>query len=202
MSPSAGASAPGDDVHLLEHATGVRTPIHTGFLNVVRDQVRLPDGQVATREFILHAGAVAVVPLLDDGRLAMVRQYRYPVGKVLLEFPAGRRDPGESHWQTARRELLEETGFVAREWAFGLEIHNAAAYSDESIWIWFARGLVAGPQKLDSDEFVEVVHHTETELDAMAANGQLPDVKTLVALQHLQRWRQGARRLDWQAAPA
>ena len=114
---------------------------------------RLPDGSSATREFIRHGGAVAVVPLLDEGpdpRLVLVRQYRYPTAKVLLEIPAGKRDPGEDQLVCAQRELREETGYVAREWAYGGEIHNAAAYSSESIWIWFARGLVPGPARPDS----------------------------------------------------
>ena len=98
------------------------------------------------------------------------------------------------------RELQEETGYTAREWAYGGEIHNAAAYSSESIWIWFARGLVAGPQRLDSGEFVEMVVLTEAELDAVAGRGELPDVKTLIGLQWLQRWRAGTRELAWHGA--
>lgn len=185
------------DPHLVEHGLGGRTLLEGGFLEVRRDDVRLPDGTQATREYIRHPGAVAVIPLLDDGRMVLVRQYRYPVGRVLLEFPAGKRDPGESLLGCARRELLEETGYTAREWAFAAEIHNAAAYSSESIWIYFARGLVAGPQKLDVGEFVEVVTLSEAELDVLAAGNGLPDVKTRIGLQWLQRWRSGAWELHW-----
>jgi ADP-ribose pyrophosphatase len=187
-----------DDTHLRERATGRRTELHNGFLHVVRDEVALPDGSLATREFILHSGAVAVIPLLDDGRVVMVRQWRYPLAKVLLELPAGRLNPGEDPLVCGQRELAEETGFVASEWAFGGEIHNAAAYSNESIWLWFARGLVPGRQKLDAGEFVEVVTHTDDELDAIHAAGGLPDVKTIVGLHMLQRWRAGRRTLHWQ----
>ncbi len=190
--------SPNADPHLRESATGQRLEVCRGYLNVFRDQVSLPDGCLATREFIEHAGAVAVVPLLDDGRLVLVRQFRYPVGRVLLELPAGRLEAGESTLACAQRELAEETGYVASEWAFGGEIHNAAAYSTESIWLWFARGLVAGPQRLDAGEFVEVVQHSEAELDALQASGGLPDVKTVVGLHVLQRWRAGARSLAWQ----
>jgi ADP-ribose pyrophosphatase len=188
------------DQHLVERATGQRTEVHQGYLHVVRDEVTLPDGAVATREFIIHNGAVAVLPLLDDGRVVMVRQFRYPLGKVLLELPAGRREAGEDTLACAQRELLEETGYVASEWAYGGEIHNAAAYSTESIWLWFARGLMPGPQQLDAGEFVEVVSHTEAELDAIEAGGGLPDVKTVIGLHVLQRWRAGARKLVWQPA--
>ena len=195
-------AAPADaaDAHLREQFTGNRTELHDGFLHLVRDEVLLPDGGLATREFILHSGAVAVIPLLDDGRVVMVRQFRYPLGKVLLELPAGRLNAGEDPLLCGQRELAEETGFVAREWAFGGAIHNAAAYANETIWLWFARSLVAGPQRLDAGEFVEVVTHTDIELDALHAAGQLPDVKTVVGLHMLLRWRAGARRLEWQTA--
>ena len=188
------------DAHLFEHRIGGTTLLSGGFLEVRRDDVQLPDGRPATREYILHPGAVAVVPILDDGRLVLVRQYRYPVAKVLLEWPAGKRDDGESTLACAMRELREETGYTAREWAYGGEIHNAAAYSSESIWIWFARGLTPGPQQLDSGEFVEMVTLSEAELDAIAARDGLPDVKTLIGLQWLQRWRAGTRALTWCSA--
>ena len=117
------------DAHLREHALGGQL-LHKGnFLEVRRDDVRLPDGAAATREYVVHPGAVAIVPLLDDGRLVLERQFRYPVGRVLLEFPAGKIDPGESTLRCAQRELLEETGYQAREWARAGVIHNAAAYS-------------------------------------------------------------------------
>jgi len=189
-----------EDSHLLERRVGGTTLLGGGFLEVRRDDVQLPDGRPATREYILHPGAVAVVPILDDGRLVLVRQYRYPVAKVLLEWPAGKRDDGESTLACAMRELREETGYTAREWAYGGEIHNAAAYSSESIWIWFARGLTPGPQQLDSGEFVEMVTLSEAELDAIAARDGLPDVKTLIGLQWLQRWRAGTRALTWCSA--
>ena len=186
-----------DEAHLIEIRTGGQTLLSGGFLEVRRDNVRLPDGTAATREFIAHSGAVAVVPLLDDGRVVLVRQFRYPVGKTLLELPAGKLDAGETTLACAQRELREETGYTAREWALACEIHNAAAYSSESIWIYFARGLVAGPQDLDTGEFVEVVTLRPDELDALAAHGDLPDVKTLIGLQWLQRWQAGGRVLDW-----
>jgi ADP-ribose pyrophosphatase len=122
------------------------------------------------------------------------------VAKVLLEWPAGKRDPGESTLACAMRELEEETGYTAAVWAYGGEIHNAAAYSSESIWIWFARGLVAGPQRLDHGEFVETVTLTEAELAALDLHDDLPDVKTLIGLHWLQQWRAGRRTLAWHSA--
>jgi ADP-ribose pyrophosphatase len=182
---------------LRERRLGGHTLLEGGFLEVHRDDVVLPDGTHTTREYIRHPGAVAVVPLLDDGRVVLVRQFRYPIGRSIVEFPAGKLDEGESTFDCARRELAEETGYTAREWAYACEIHNAAAYSTESIWIWFARGLVEGPQSLDAGEFVEVLKLGEDELDALAAGTGLPDVKTRIGLQWLQRWRAGAWKLDW-----
>ena len=191
----------GADDHLVERRIGGRTLVEGGFIELRRDDVALPDGSQATREYIAHPGAVAVIPLLDDGRMVLVRQYRYPIAKTIVEFPAGKLDAGESTLECARRELLEETGYRAAEWAFACEIHNAAAYSTESIWLYFARGLTAGKQKLDQGEFLDVVEFSEAELDALAAGDGLPDVKTRIGLQWLQRWRAGAWKLHWQPDP-
>jgi ADP-ribose pyrophosphatase len=185
------------DLHLREHRTGGVTLLSGGFLEVKRDNVRLPDGSTATREYVQHGGAVAVVPLLDDGRMVMVRQFRYPLGKVLLEWPAGKRDPGETTLACAMRELQEETGYTAAEWAFAGELHNAAAYSTESIWIWFARGLQGGASRPDAGEFVETVTHSMAELDSLDVAGQLPDVKTLVGLHWLRACQEGRRPWQW-----
>lgn len=185
------------DAHLREHGLGGQVLSKGNFLELRRDDVRLPDGSQATREYVVHPGAVAIVPLLDDGRLVLERQYRYPVGRVLLEFPAGKIDPGEDTLACARRELLEETGYHARHWARAGVVHNAAAYSTEGIEIWFARGLSAGTQRLDVGEFLELRLMSETELEQCAASGQLTDVKTLIGLLWLQKWRAGLWPLDW-----
>jgi ADP-ribose pyrophosphatase len=187
-----------DDSHLIEKRLGGRVLLSGGFLEVHKDDVSLPDGSHATREYIRHGGAVAVIPLLDDGRVVLVRQYRYPTGKVLLEIPAGKLDAGEAQLACARRELREETGYVAREWAYGGEIHNAAAYSSESIWIWLARGLVPGPARPDAGEFVETVTMTLDELAAVHDRGELPDVKTQLALHWLLRAQATGRSWPWQ----
>jgi ADP-ribose pyrophosphatase len=197
-SPGGGAGDEGDDAHLVERRLGSQTLLEGGFLHVCRDTVVLPDGGQATREYIRHPGAVTVLPLLDDGRIVLARQFRYAVGRVLLELPAGKIDPGEPTWRCAERELAEETGYVAREWACVGRIHNAAAYSDEFIELWFARGLSAGDQRLDDGEFIEVAHLTPDQLDALAAAGELPDAKTLIGLMWWQRWQAGAWKLQWQ----
>lgn len=189
------------EAHLAETRLDGEVLLSGGFLQVRRDTVRLPDGATASREYIVHPGAVAVIPILDDGRIVLVRQYRYPLQRVLLEFPAGKIDPGESVARCAERELREETGYTAREWARGGLFHNAAAYCDERIEIWFARGLSAGGQSLDDGEFVEVVEHDAETLEAMARQGELTDAKTLIGLNWLQAWRQGRWPLAWHSPP-
>ena len=185
------------DSHLHEHRLGGMLLSKGNFLEVRRDDVRLPDGSQATREYVVHPGAVAIVPLLDDGRLVLERQFRYPVGRVLLEIPAGKIDPGEDTLACAQRELLEETGYQAREWACAGVVHNAAAYSTEGIEIWFARGLTAGAQRLDAGEFIELCLLSEAELEQCAVRGELSDVKTLVGLLWLQKWRAGLWNQHW-----
>jgi len=189
-----------EDLHLREQALQQDTVFRGSFLQVQRDTVRLPDGRTATREFIRHPGAVMIVPLLDDGRLLLERQFRYPMGRVMLEFPAGKLDAGEAALHCAQRELLEETGYRAREWAHAGVLHNAIAYSDEGIEIFFARGLMAGKQALDEGEFLDLVTHSVEELDQFAAQGQLTDAKTLIGLLWLSRWQSGVWALNWHAA--
>lgn len=191
-----------DDTHLTERLVQAEQVWQGGFLDVRRDTVMLPDGATATREYIVHPGAVMIVPMFDDGRLLLERQFRYPMQRVMLEFPAGKKDAGEtSSLATAVRELAEETGYQAREWAQAGVLHNAIAYSDEGIEVWFARGLVAGERRLDDGEFIELVSHTEAELDALAACGSITDAKTLIGLLWLQKTRAGAWPLTWGPAP-
>ena len=185
------------DEMLIEHRISGAQVYRGNFLDVRHDVIALPDGGSATREYIVHPGAVMVVPLLDDGRLVMERQYRYPLGRVLLEFPAGKLDAGEPVQRCGQRELAEETGYRATEWARACLVHNACAYSTEGIEIWFARGLVPGQRQLDPGELIDLCLMDEAGLDALAARGELTDVKTLVGLQWLQKWRAGLWALDW-----
>ena len=191
------------DAHLRETGLASETLLSGGFLEVRRDTVRLPDGATATREYIRHPGAVAVIPLLDAGpdpELVLVRQHRYPIDRVLLEWPAGKREAGEPTIACAKRELLEETGYVAAEWAWGGWIHNAAAYSSEGIALWFARGLVAGPARPDVGEFVETCALRLSALRALDARGELTDVKTIIGLHWLQSALGGHRSWSWASA--
>jgi ADP-ribose pyrophosphatase len=142
-----------------------------------------------------------VVPILDDGRLVIERQYRHPLQRVMLEFPAGKIDAGEPGIACAVRELAEETGYRAREWAHAGVLHNAIAYSSEGIQIWFARGLTLGDRGLDEGEFLDVSTATLDELLQLAQRGELTDAKTLIALLWLQNWQAGRWPLSWHPAP-
>jgi ADP-ribose pyrophosphatase len=188
----------GPDDGLRESTLQTRTVYRGSFLRVKHDQVGLPDGGRATREYIVHPGAVMIVPLLDDGRLVVERQYRYPLRRVMLEFPAGKLEWGEAPLTCARRELTEETGYVAARWARAGVLHNAIAYSDEVIEVWFARDLTLGSRSLDHGEFLDVAAMTAGELDAAAQRGELTDAKTLVGLLWLQNWLQDRWSLQWQ----
>jgi ADP-ribose pyrophosphatase len=153
-----------------------------GFIEVHKDRVRLPDGSETTREYVRHPGAVAIVAIDAGGRVLLERQYRYPLQREFTEIPAGKLEQGEAHLDTAKRELLEETGYAAAQWTrLGL-VHNAIGYSDESIELWLATGLDEREQKLDAGEFLEVFWLPFDEALAMAGDGRISDVKTIVGL--------------------
>ncbi len=196
------ADLPEGDDHLREQCLS-STKVHAGrFLQVMRDEVSLPDGSSSYREYIVHPGAVMIVPILDDGRLVLERQYRYPHHRAFIEFPAGKLDAGEAGITCGVRELLEETGYTAAEWASGGALRNAIAYSDERIEIWFARGLQRGERRLDEGEFLDVFAASEQQLSDWIRDGQVTDAKTMIALLWLQQWRAGRWDLDWRPAEA
>jgi ADP-ribose pyrophosphatase len=188
-----------------------------GFLQVWRDQVRVADGGTAQREYIKHPGAVVVVALLEGAQpeAVLVRQYRYPLERVMWEFPAGKIDDAEQPstpglaardalhpgvWRCALRELAEETGYRATHWAHAGVMHNAIAYSDEVIHICFAKGLAAGALALDEGEFIATHRRS---LDAMLADlreGWLTDAKTITALAWWQQLAAGQWQPQWHAA--
>lgn len=152
-------------------------------LKVERDRVRLPDGRESTREYIAHPGAAVILALTEDGELLFERQFRYPLRRVFLELPAGKMDANETPEQTARRELLEETGYTAQTWRHLGVIHPAIGYSDERIEVFFARGLQrVTEQKLDAGEFLEVFGLSPEAAREKAARGEISDAKTLAAL--------------------
>jgi ADP-ribose pyrophosphatase len=200
MSEPPSTDAAHRDQHLREEKIDSTSVWRGAFLDVRVDQVRLPDGRTTAREYIVHPGAVVVVGLLDNGNVIVERQWRYPVGRAMLEFPAGKLEAGEPVLDCAVRELIEETGYRAREWARAGILHNAIGYSNEGIEVWFARGLEAGKRQLDEGEFLDVFDMSLDDLEALAQRGELTDAKTLVAMLWLRNWREGRWPLDW--APA
>ena len=181
----------GDDSHLIETRVSGVEAYDGYFLKVAKDQVCLPDGKPATREFIRHPGAVVILPVFDDGSVLLERQYRYPLDRVFIELPAGKIDPGEDPLACAKRELQEETGYTAQDWQFVCTIHNAIAYSDEHLDIFIARGLTAGKSALDEGEFLDVFIATQEDFMTWVREGKVTDVKTVIGAFWLEKLASG-----------
>jgi ADP-ribose diphosphatase len=184
-----------DDSHLVETRVDGETVFKGKLLDVRRDTVRLPDGKLGTREYIVHPGAVLMVPVLPDGRLVMLRQFRYPVGRVMIEFPAGKLDPGETPLATAERELREEAGYTAARWQSLGRIHSVVGYSNEAIDFYVAEVLTHVGAALDDEEFLDVGIMSLEEMLAALDRGEITDAKTVAALLlYARRSAQSAKR--------
>lgn len=176
---------------LTEHELSSEQVFDGALLKVRRDTVRLPDGSSGGREYIEHPGAVAILPILDSGDIVFERQYRYPLRTTMIEIPAGKIDAGEEPLFTAKRELLEETGYSASEWRHLLTFHPVIAYSTERIEIFIARGLDHQGAKLDAGEFLEVFTAPLAEALEWVRNGTITDSKTIIALLWLDKMQAG-----------
>lgn len=171
------------DEHLIESEIASEVVFKGVLLEVRKDRVQLPNGQESVREYIVHPGAVVILAFLDNGNLLFERQFRYPLRRVFLELPAGKIDHGEATIDTARRELLEETGYTAQEWEYLGVMHPCIGYSDERIEVFSARGLhLAGEKKLDHNEFLDVVELSPEAARQAVWNGQITDAKTISSL--------------------
>lgn len=177
-----------DSQEPLHETTLSSEVVYSGvFLQVFRDKVKCPDGRAAVREFLRHPGAVVIIPILDDGRFLLERQFRYPLGRALIEFPAGKIDAGEEPLPCAIRELEEETGYHAREWSHLGVMHPCIGYSDERIEIFLAKGLSYVGHNWDDGEFLEFVHMSPAEAAKAVLNGCITDAKTITALYWAER---------------
>ncbi|HEY5863711.1 MAG TPA: NUDIX hydrolase [Casimicrobiaceae bacterium] len=171
-----------NDAHLEETRQSGARVYQGALLDVRRDTVTLPDGGTAIREYIVHPGAVLIVPVLADGMLVVERQHRYPLNRVFVEFPAGKVDPGETPLATAQRELREEAGYAASIWnRLGL-IHPVVSYSTEAIELYVAEGLTHVGRALDDGEFLDIVAMSAGTLLAALDRGEITDAKTVAAL--------------------
>jgi ADP-ribose pyrophosphatase len=189
------------DSHLIETRLSSEEILQGHFLHAFRDRVSLPDGSSAVREYVRHPGAAMVIALLEDAHrgtlVVMERQYRHPVSQVMIEFPAGKLDKNEDGLCCAQRELREETGYQAKEWARAGVLHPVISYSTEYIEVWFARGLTAGPPSLDQGEFLEVFTATPSEVLDWCFEGKITDSKTLTAALWMQNVLSGKWPLEW-----
>ena len=162
-----------------------------GFIRVHKDSVLLPDGAVTSREYITHPGAVAVLAMLDSGNLVMERQYRYAPQREFIELPAGKIDHGEDILICAKRELLEETGYVAKEWIHLTTAWPCIGYADERMEYFLARGLVHQGSQLDDGEFLEVFELSLPEAIEWIRLGKINESKTIVGLFWLEKYLNG-----------
>jgi ADP-ribose pyrophosphatase len=185
-------------IDLVEHFVDSTRVYDGALLKVRRDQVLLPDGSNAVREYIEHPGAVAIVPLLDNGEVVLERQYRYPLRREFIEIPAGKFDGTETALQTGQRELREETGYSASSWTHLALTHPGIGYSDERIEYYLARDLQRGESRLDEGEFLQVFSVPFATAVQWVLQGRITDTKTMIGLLLAEKYLQGR----WTVNPA
>ena len=157
------------------------------FLDIRKDIVTLPNGNTSTREWIKHPGAACIIPIMSDGKIALIKQYRYPVQSEMIELPAGKLDPGEDPEKCASRELEEEIGYTAGKLTFICKIHPAIGFASEVMWIYLAENLTKSAKNTDHDEFVELLPTDLNVAVQMVWNGEITDVKTIIGILQAER---------------
>lgn len=180
-----------DDADLIETLISSAPVLNGGMMKVKRDQVRLPSGNQGQREYVLHPGAVLIVPILDNGNLLLERQFRYPLNRVFTELPAGKIDPGENILKTGQRELQEETGYSAQEWIYLGHQHPCIGYATEVIHMFIAKGLIEGEPLNDADEALQLFEASLEDCLQMVADQEITDAKTIIALMWTEKYLQG-----------
>ena len=167
----------------LKESTVSSEKVYDGtFLDVRKDVVSLPDGKTSTREWINHPGAACIIPIMPDGKLGLIKQYRYPVQSTMIELPAGKLDMGEKPEVCAIRELKEETGYLADKLTFVTKIHPAIGFANEEMWIFLAENLIESQKNTDHDEFVELMPTSIEAALHMVWDGTITDVKTIIGI--------------------
>lgn len=181
------------NMNLLEKKLKSDVVYEGSFLKVLRDEVELPNGKKGTREYIPHPGAALIIPITGDGKLVMIRQYRYALQAEFIEFPAGKMENGEDPLLTAKRELQEEVGLVAEDYRHLSTIHPVIGYSNEHIEIYLAKNLSKTEQQLDDEEFLDIFEVSLDEAMKLMKDGKITDVKTMIAL----FWYQQVLQAGW-----
>lgn len=181
----------GETKDFTEHTVDSRTVFQGDLLQVLKDSVRLPDGRLSAREYVRHPGAVMMLPLTDDGRVVLVRQYRYALNRHFIEVPAGKMEAGEAPLDTARRELREECGIEAASWEHLTTLHPCIGYSDERIEFFVARSLVSVGGTPEDGEFIETLSVPLGEALAWVRDLRITDVKTIIALMWAEELQRG-----------
>jgi len=167
----------------LKESTVSSEKVYDGtFLDVRKDLVSLPNGKTSTREWINHPGAACIIPIMPDGKLGLIKQYRYPVQSTMIELPAGKLDMGEKPEVCAIRELEEETGYLADKLTFVTKIHPAIGFANEEMWIFLAENLIESQKNTDHDEFVELIPTSIEDALQMVWGGTITDVKTIIGI--------------------
>ncbi|SCM80359.1 ADP-ribose pyrophosphatase [uncultured Sporomusa sp.] len=173
---------PHTEIDLYEKPVSSNRLFEGKIINLRRDEVMLPNGRTVTREVVEHPGAVAVVPITKTGQVVLVRQFRHPVGRIILEVPAGKLDRNEKPEDCALRELAEETGFVANKLHKLTSMYTTPGFSNEVIHLYLAEDLVESDQRPDEDEFIKTEQYTPEQIRQMIRSGEICDAKSLVAL--------------------
>jgi ADP-ribose pyrophosphatase len=176
-----------------ESTLSSQTAYHGQLLQVMEDKVRLPDGKTATREYIRHPGAVMIVALADAETLILERQFRYPLNRHFIELPAGKIEKGEEPLATARRELVEECGYEAKDWRHLATLYPCIGYADERLELYLARDLVHVGSKLDDGEFLQVMPVKIAEALEWVRAGKITEVKAVIGL----LWLEKIQRQEW-----
>jgi ADP-ribose pyrophosphatase len=174
-------------INLKENKISSKIVYKGSLLDVRRDVVLLPNGKQSSREWINHPGAVCIIPVLPNGQLALIRQFRYPIRKEMIELPAGKLDPNELPEKCALRELEEETGYNAQEITLLTHIHPAIGFANEIMWLFLAEKLIETKINRDEDEFLELIPTNLEDAIKMTWNGKITDVKTIIGIHWAKR---------------